>query len=485
MKHTKKLVGILLALVMVLALTSTAMAYTIDTTDDRTYEVYQIFTGDLDDSTLSNVLWGLNGTGTTGEAVDSTITEELENAGGTDTAQLAVIKKYVDLTTEPYGEVTAAQPLENVPAGYYLIKDVDGVFENQHDAYTLYIVKIVGDVTIDPKFDVPSLEKKADDKNDSNTLEDGIHWEDSVDYDIGDAVPFKITATMPGNYSDYTKYTLSFVDTMAKGLTYDADTAELKVMVGDVEITSYFTTDVTADGDNTVLTVSCDDVKAIDGITNGCDIVMTYKAILNTDAAHGAVGNHNTAKLVFSNDPNWQGAPEDAPKGETPEDTVVVFTYKTTLNKVDPEGAALAGASFKLEKKLADGSWKFIKEYTAGTETTFEFTGLDDGHYKLTETVNPSGYNAIAPIEFSITATHSEENADPVLESLAGASLVDGAISFDVDTGAGSLTANVVNNRGAILPETGGIGTTIFYILGGLLVVGAIVLLVTRKRMHN
>ena len=92
------------------------------------------------------------------------------------------------------------------------------------------------------------------------------------------------------------------------------------------------------------------------------------------------------------------------------------------------EGNLKTGAAFKLEKQLVDGSWKLVKEFTVDETnplSTFTFKGLDDGQYKLTETVTPSGYNTIDPIEFTVTADHnvSWEGAErtTILTSLNGA----------------------------------------------------------------
>ena len=115
--------------------------------------------------------------------------------------------------------------------------------------------------------------------------------------------------------------------------------------------------------------------------------------------------------------------------------------------------------------------------------TQFTFSGLDDGAYRLTETKTPDGYNTIDPIIFTVTAEHEVESDDPTLTSLNG-NKVSGEITFTPNQGEGSLTATVVNQSGLELPETGGMGTKIFYLAGGILALGAGLLLVTRKRME-
>ena len=493
MKHAKKLASLLLALVMVFSLTATAFAeettFTITAPENgHTYQVYQIFTGDLYDGILSNVKWGQNGTGTAGEAVPEAILSELEKTDGTDTAKLAVITKYVNLSSDPYNTVVGGTPLTNVPAGYYLIKDVDGAFEGKEDSYTTYIVKVVQDVTINPKSDVPEVEKKVKDINDS-TDDAMTDWQDSADYDIGDSVPFQLKATLADNVSSYTTYKVVFHDTLSKGLTYNNDA---KVYIDGTETNGFtVTATVNADG-TTTLTVSCDDVKAL-GAGNSSVITVEYTAKLNENAVLGSAGNPNEVKLEYSNNPNKSEAGSNE-TGNTPEDTVIVFTYKTIINKVDGDKNPLTGAEFTLEKKVlktpangengteAEYEWKTITVVKNEEGTIFTFSGLDDGDYRLTETKTPAGYNTIDPIEFTVTAEHDVLSDNPALTSLSG-NATTGEITFTPNTTDGSLSTDVVNNAGSTLPETGGIGTTIFYVLGSVLLVGAAVLLITKKRM--
>ena len=158
----------------------------------------------------------------------------------------------------------------------------------------------------------------------------------------------------------------------------------------------------------------------------------------------------------------------------------IVFTYKVTANKVNENQQPLEGAEFELFKKAKDGSW-ISKEKRTGTgdnQNVFEWIGLDDGDYKIEETTTPSGYNTIDPIEFTITAEHDTTADNPELKTLSG-----NVFTGNVTTGA--VSANIVNKSGSTLPETGGIGTTVFYVIGGMLMAAAAVLLITKKRMNN
>lgn len=510
MKKFKKLISCMIAAVMILAMGVTAFAsqtgagagatpqtYTITAPDnDHTYEVYQIFTGDYSENdegnpVLSNIKWGKNGTGTQGEAVSDEVIAELAGAGSTDTEKLAVIKKYATLNKENvFGTVSKGKDLDDVPAGYYLIKDVDGALDNTEESYTLYIVEVVGNVTITPKADTTTSQKKVKDTND--TTGETTEWQDSADYDIGDTVPYQLKATLPNNISDYTSYTLKFVDTMSKGLTYDAGSAEVFVngkSAGKVDPTSE-----NYSGDNPkytggkVLTWTFDDIKKVPyNAEDNAVITIEYTATLNENAVIGAAGNPNMSHIEFSNNPNGSGT------GKTPDDTNIVFTYKTVVDKVDGEEQSLAGAEFTLEKFVANedgsdtynevkGTWSDAATATIAEEgTQFTFTGLDDGTYRLTETKTPDGYNTIDPIIFTVTATHDVTADDPKLTDLSGTVAI-GEITFTAAVDAGSLSTTVINESGTILPETGGIGTRIFYAVGAILMIGAVVLLISRKR---
>ena len=526
MKHIKKLASLLLVLVMALSLAVTAFAdelttYSItinNSTAGHTYEAYQIFTGDLSGTTLSNIVWG-SGVSEAGQTAlgDAAAKAETLKTEADAKAFAKAVAPYLTTAAGSANTVTDGKyVISGLAAGYYLVKDQDGSLTGDADAYTEYIIKVVSDTTATPKSSVPTVEKKVKDTNDSTGVTSG--WQDSADYDIGDSIPFQLKATLANNVSSYTTYKVVFHDTLSKGLTLNATygedenanvvTSGVTVKVGDADADKAANFVITAvknaDG-TTTLTVSCDDVKAL-GAGNSSAITVEYTAKLNENAVLGSAGNPNKVYLEYSNNPNKSEAGNNE-TGKTPEDTVIVFTYKTIINKVtknpdyDPkvdgseEYIPLPDAEFTLEKKILGDDptttdkveaeyWKAIAVVKSNNGTTFTFSGLDDGKYRLTETKTPAGYNTIAPIEFTVTAEHDVLSDNPALTSLSG-NATTGELTFASSTDEGSLSADVINNAGSTLPETGGIGTTIFYVLGGVLVLAAVVLLVTKKRMSG
>ena len=483
MKRMKKVVSLIMALAMVLAIAVPVMAegttYTITINNEdegHIYEAYQIFKGELHGSVLSDIEWG-DGITDDGQAA-------LQNTAGVESAAAVAAKlenessakQFADvvsgyLTSVPTGTSTAGNDIytiSDLEPGYYLIKDQDGSLAGKDTTYTEYMIKIVKNIAIDPKDSEATFEKKVEDCNDS--IGRTTVWQDSADYDIGDNVPFQLKATLPANVESFNTYKVVFHDTLSAGLSYAADA---KVFVDGHEKTTSFTiTQQPGENGTTTLTISCENVKAdAIGAINGSEIRVNYTAKLNKDAVIGGNGNPNTAYLEYSNNPNATGT------GQTVEDKVVVFTYKVVINKVTEDNEPLVGAEFKLEKKISGAERKLITTIKAENGSTFSFVGLDDGTYILTETNTPDGFNSIAPIEFTISAEHDVNSVEPKLLTLAGGDRLSGEVSTGV------LTGNVVNESGATLPETGGMGTTLFYILGAILVIGAGVALVTRKRM--
>lgn len=491
MKAIKKAMSVLVSLLMIFTFALPAFAdsatYTITApATTHQYEIYQIFTGDLSEGILSNVKWGENGTDTKGKAVASAVIDELTAVNSkSDREKLDVVEKYAKLDSTPVAIISNSGTYSAV-AGYYLIKDKDNTVSGT-DTYTTYIVQVVGDVTISPKSDVPSFEKKVKDINDT-TDTDASAWQDSADYDIGDKVPFKLEGTVSSKYADYKTYYYAFHDQAETGLTFNADS--VKVYVDSNEITSGYSVETSpADGDTfDVVFANLKDITGVD-IKGGSKITVEYTATLNDKAVLGSQGNVNTAHLEFSNNPNEERSGSGKPgTGKTPDDSVIVFTYQVVVNKVKADNTALTGAEFTLEKVYKNSPNKTVAVVKNAAGTTFTFKGLDDGDYILTETKTPATYNTIEPITFTVTADHkitwNGEVRNTILTSLSG-NAASGTVTFTASADKSSLTTNVVNQSGATLPGTGGIGTTIFYVIGGLLMAAAAVLLITKKRMNS
>ena len=213
MKHLKKIMSLILTAIMVIAMCVPVMADNTTTTTYKItapatthiYEIYQIFTGDLHEGTLSNVKWGTNGklpTGVTvGSAVDKSILDELNgvSANSTDRQKLTVVEQYANLTVQPVATITNKGYYDAVP-GYYLIKDQDDSITGD-DAYTTYLVKVVGTVNIAPKSGKPSVDKQVLDE--TNDAEEGATdgWGESADHAINESFKFKLIATIPDDMS--------------------------------------------------------------------------------------------------------------------------------------------------------------------------------------------------------------------------------------------------------------------------------------------
>ncbi|NEG41471.1 isopeptide-forming domain-containing fimbrial protein [Bifidobacterium dentium] len=441
----------------------------------HTYEAYQIFTGDLADGKLSNVKWGSatakNGTAVT-DAELKTVTD-LVSKSVNDNAQATAnaIAAYLKSDAQPTATIDDTNPTAQVPSGYYLIKDKNNTVPDGQAA-TTYIVTVAGNVTITPKSDVPSFEKKLKDTND--TTGETSDWQDSADYDINDAVPFKLEGTVASNYASYKTYYFAFHDVEERGLTFNKDS--VKVYVDNTAITSGYTVVTEGLNDGCTFEVKFADLKQISAVKAGSKIRVEYTSTLNENAVLGKHGNVNKAKLQFSNNPNDSQNGETSPTGETPWDNVIVFTYKTVINKVDDKNQPLKGAEFTLSKKMKDGSTKTVAVVKNDEGTTFTFNGLDDGDYVLTETKTPAGYNSIKPITFTVTANHTitweGEDRDTILTSLSG-NAASGEITFTPTDDKSELDTRVVNKPGSSLPETGGMGTIVLYAAGAVLVIAA------------
>ena len=510
----KKLISLVLALALVLASCAVALAedpsYTISvkSTDNHTYRVYQVLTGTLADANskkLGNPVWGADAADNTA-SVDDFITS-VTASGLTQHEISALVAAAANTTGNGRGTVDKDHPMSVTP-GYYVLVDVTEAANLQPgESLSLSIVEVVRNVEVAAKNGTTTSDKTTGDVNDSTgTSESNV---DSADYDIGDHIPYTLSATLPSNYADYVKYYLQFQDDMSAGLTLDTDS--VKIYYGDDDTTGTAITLTAATGTSytggQLYTYTINDVKtAAPSLVAGNKIYIKYTATLNENAVITSAGNPNKSRVVFSRNPNWDGngTPDT---DETPWDIVVVFTYKTVINKVDQDNKPLTGADFRMDKFIKDengtetynnltGRWvdvttlgdqkhpsktkeSLTKDEKTAENAKFTFAGLDDGYYRLVETATPSGYNTIADIYFTITANHTVEG----LQSLSG---TDGStFTLTPTVSEAKLEGDIQNNQGTELPSTGGIGTTIFYILGGLLVIGAAVILVARRKAQD
>lgn len=413
------------------------------------------------------------------------------------------------------GDVVAG----GLPLGYYLVYPEGATEIKDSYASICSITNTVPDGTVVVKSEYPTIDKEITGKGKTNTAA------------IGDAVPFTVTGKVP-DMTGYTHYIYNVVDTLSKGLTYNEDIV-VKIGENTLQQNTHYTVAVTTDaeGKTELKIVFKDFIQHKDAV--GEEICITYSATLNEQAEIGTTANPNEVKLIYSNDPKDTGMGDEpdptTPTGETP--VVTTETYTTQIKLVKVYGAdnskTLTGAKFELtgdsakativndeifEKDdngtyymLKDGTFtteaptgdethdenydsttqKYAKVSTVNKETevtkinraayvnadgVLTFAGLGEGTHTITELVAPAGYNLLAqPI--TVTISFDETNKT---WSATGAT-----VEGDV------LKIVVENNTGSKLPETGGIGATIFYVLGGFLMAGAIIVLVARKKMSD
>ena len=501
MKYMKKLMTLLAVLTLALAMAVPAFAetttptYTITINNGTgTYAAYQIFKGDLYNNTLSNIEWGDNVTTTGQEALGNAAEKAEAIIGETEAKAFASeVAKY--LTDPPAG--TGTDSITGLAAGYYLIKNTN---VEAGEVFTDYILQVVENVTVQPKSGKPTLDKQI------RHNETGA-WGVVGDNQIGDTVDFRTITTVP-YVSGYTQYKYVIYDEMSAGLTSNVKNEnDVTIKVNDTtELDKKYYT-VTVDEKNAnKFTVTVDVLNAIkDGkMVEGNTLYTYYTGILNEKAKVYNDGKQdNKAYLEYSNNPH-----DNTTTNKTPEKVVYDWTFKMEINKIDGESnAPLSDAKFVLSKngncslgtigddgtpsittdlidliENNDGSYTVapagytgpvVKVMTAGKIT---IKGLDDAtEYYLYETKAPAGYNRLTDaVKFKITATYND-TGDSYTSVTAAVN----------DVEQSSVSVQVANNKGSTLPSTGGIGTTLFYVIGGVLMAVAAVLLVTKKRMNN
>lgn len=516
MKKSRKFTAIALAACMVAPMAMAAVPFTASAasieitgigTEQHDFEVYQILKGDLVDGKLCNLFLGSGVTAYNGMPL--TAGSKLDDAtvtamAGTDAR--SIVSK-ITLGT-PYKTVSSSSSdltIDGLEDGYYVVKDVTNL-DNKDDANSAWIVQVAGDAHVTVKNAKPTVDKQIQDEaadKDTNST-DAEGWGETADHAINEQFQFKLTAKIPANdqIKAYNAYKLVFNDSMSAGVTFDSIAS---VTVGGSPVTAYTET-ATGAADKAGLSweLTIDDVKPLvpSSITWGEQeivVEVVYNAHLNenaivsksdvTDGDKDHV-NNNKVYLEYSNNPDSTGT-GTSQTGKTPEDYVWAFTYGVDNTKYKNEALAgneLQNAGFRLYDAAGTteislifdttkNAYRPIKSGEAAAEMKsaadgkFNIIGLDAGTYTLRETTTPSGYNTCADVQIVIAAAHNE-NASGTAANLAL-------------TGSQNMNNNIVNKEGSTLPSTGGIGTTIFYGLGGVLVLGSGVALVTKKRMKK
>lgn len=353
---------------------------------------------------------------------------------------------------------TTTVVFENLNLGYYLVDSTLG---------TLCSLDTTNkEVNIQEKNAVPSNEKKVQEDSDNK-------WYDHNDADIGQTVNFKSTVTLPAGSEN-----VVFKDTMSAGLTLKADS--IKVYTDEAMTTQL------AAANYTLTTSGLTDCtfkiafaqSYLDGLTNSATVYVAYSATVNNQAVVGLNGNKNESWLDYGDSTNTQSTP----KSET-----ITYTWDVEVLKYanNNKQTVLKGVKFVLLNsdktkvaKVVNGkvaSWETIPTavdnqitwpantvLTTGEDGKIKVEGLDADKYFLREIETLPGFNLIDDKEFTVKGAETDEDGKKTYET---------------------LVIEVNNNSGTELPSTGGAGTTLFYVLGSILVLAAVVLLVTKKRM--
>ncbi|MBQ1966974.1 MAG: SpaH/EbpB family LPXTG-anchored major pilin, partial [Clostridia bacterium] len=357
------------------------------------------------------------------------------------------------------GDVT----FTDVPLGYYAIDTSLGTIcalTNVDDTFNAH-----------EKNEKPDIDKYVQEDSEMKNADEG--WGKVNDADIDQEVNYKSTITVGVGATNYVMH-----DTMEAGLTFNADSVVVKLADGTVVNAANYTVVYPATDGHTF------DVKFensfIEGLAKGTQFTVYYSATLNENANIVVDGNDNTVYLSYGEDSTW----------ETAEHKTTTYTWKMDVLKYTMDGekkVSLAGAKFQLLDKdgnaikftavagAAVPTYKVDAEGTVTEITTdangeFELVGLDEGSYKLHETEAPAGYNKLAAdIDVVITSEYDETAL---------------TATYEINDKA-PATIEVENKTGSLLPETGGIGTTIFYIVGITLMLGAAIVLISKKRMAS
>jgi fimbrial isopeptide formation D2 family protein/LPXTG-motif cell wall-anchored protein len=392
------------------------------------------------------------------------------NGEATDARKAELAKAAVAYAKEKGIAATATKTAANdgdvtftdVPLGYYAIDTSLGTI--------CALTNVDNTFNAHEKNEKPDIDKFVQEDSEMNNADEG--WGKVNDADIDQVVNYKSTITVGVGATNYVMH-----DTMEAGLTFNNDVVVKFADGTEVNPANYTVTVSPADGHTFDVAFNNDFIA---GLTQGTQFTVYYSATLNEKANIVVDGNDNTVYLSYGEDSTW----------ETAEHKTTTYTWKMDVLKYTMDGenkVSLAGAKFQLLDKDGNAikftevagatvpTYKVDAEGTVTEITTdengkFELVGLDEGSYKLRETAAPAGYNKLAAdIDVIITSTYDEAALTATYE-------------INDETPA---TIEVENKTGSLLPETGGIGTTIFYVVGGLLMAAAFILLVSKKRMAN
>lgn len=397
--------------------------------------------------------------------------------------------------------------------GYYLFVS-DGLKAGRPNTGTSPIFAIVGGepVTVTEKTSIPTVEKKVlnDSKVKGVNITDQTDWEDYADSQIGQKVNYKLTGTIADNYATYDSYAYKFTDTLSQGLTYAKGSLEVYALNNEsytkIDQNSYTVVEPAEDNNNT-LTVSFND-KGLKSATaaNESDllnidaktqIVVFYKAELNSKASYEAPGNKNEVYLEYSNNPMAEGT------GKSEIDVVTDHVFRLDVTKTDKDtGSALTGknlqAGFKVkvirgDEATLDNKWLGENGEIVEESQAYEFKtqlddgkvyipGLDTGTYQITETTTPTGYNTVAPFEITVTPSYKNNGE---LDTLTVSSN-NKEMTVINDANGATIPLTIKNKKGSGLPLTGLNGVTFTWIAGGaVLVIGVAHLIRSRKQAEE
>lgn len=372
------------------------------------------------------------------------------------------------------GTATASSPtVSGLELGYYLVVPDPGVVVNS----LCSLGTTNPNVTINEKNGKPTITKQVEHAAGSPAS--------ANDATVGDTVKFVVTINaIDGKPENYVMH-----DKMDEGLTFDSSSVTVKRGETILEKgTAYELITSTTDGDTF-------DIKFKENVVKTNDVfTVTYSATLNEKAVVGTTGNKNETKLTYGDNQHVDAEPT---KTYTWSFNIFKYFMNGTVEK------ALDGAKFILYREVSTNSetdYEYavmdnkgkIQDWVTGEEHATVLTspesgkltmsGLANGTYYLKETEAPQGYNPLEnDIEIKITAENWQTPTAPTAKIEYKTSTAEGASFAEAENG----TVKVENKTGTVLPGTGGIGTTIFYVIGGGLMVAAAILLITKKRMEN